>query len=202
MKEWSLHNACINGSKLHYKRRVPGSRCLEENVEIRSEPCTCSLIDFECAPGYKRSSDGVCLPKSQFTSSQDCTCDDTNNSTRSARRRGYVKSENSQCISGVESYLTNAYVSRRDPHQPNLLIYGVNSRTQRPTIEIHGNDFNQNDNDDDEDEDSSENLAWILDPNYDITAVTFDETGQQFYIAAENQQFAIIYKINVSHRLN
>lgn len=178
---------------------MSGSHCLEETVQIRSEPCTCSLLDFECSPGYKRSTDGICLPKSQYISSQDCTCSETNN-TRSTKR-GYVKSENSQCINGVESYLSNAYVTRRDPNQPNFLLYGIDSRTQRPTIEIHSNDFNQNDDDDeDEDEDFSDNLVWSLDPTYDITAVTFDETGQQFYIAVERDQLTTIYKLNVSDR--
>lgn len=176
---------------------------MEENVQIRSEPCVCSLTDFECLPGYKRSSDGICLPKSQYISSQDCTCSE-NNATRSTKR-GYVKSDSSQCINGVESYLSNAFVTRRDPNQPNFLIYGVNSRTQRPTIEIHSNDFNQDTDDDndeeDEDDNSSENLVWSVDPSYDITAMTFDETGQQFYIAVDREQFAIVYKINVSESI-
>jgi hypothetical protein len=196
VKEWSLNNACINGSKLYYKRRISGSRCLDESSKVRSEPCACSLSDFECLPGYQRSKDGICLPRSHYIYSQDCTCNDNN--TLSTKRRGYVKSGTSQCMNGIENYLSNVYITHRDANHPNFFLYGIDSRTQRATIEIHTNDFDPIDGDEDEDEDFTENIIWTIDQTYAITAVAFYEDGKQVYMAVEHEQSTIIYRVDVS----
>ncbi len=183
---------------MYYKRRIPSSHCLDETSEIRSEPCACSLTDFECLPGYKRSKDGICLPRSHYIFSQDCTCNDNNN-TLLAKHRGYVKSENSQCINGIENYLSNVYITRRDANSPNFFLYGIDSRTKHTTVEIHTNDFDQNDDDDEEEnEDLTRNIIWTVDQTPEITAVAFNDSGKQEYIAIEHDQLAIIYRTGVS----
>ncbi|CAF2846878.1 unnamed protein product [Rotaria sp. Silwood2] len=203
LKEWSLHGACINGSKLFYQRRVPGSHCLDDTSKVRVEPCACSLSDFECLPGYKRSKDGICLPRSHYIFTQDCTCND--NSTILTKQRGYVKSLNSQCANGIENYLSDAHVTRRDPNHPNFFVYGINPRTKHAIVEIHTNDFDDtvDDDDDDDDEDSEaiiQNTTWFVDETYQITSLVFDQNGQQVYMAVEHNEFSIIYSIGKNLR--
>lgn len=196
LKEWSLKNACINGSKFFYQRRIPNSYCLNNTTQIRNESCACLLSDFECLPGYKRSKDGVCLPRSHYTSTPDCTCN--SNSTLLTKSRGYIKSTNSQCQNGIENYLSKAYVTRRDINQPNFFVYGIDSRTKRGTVKILTNDFDQNDDDEDEDEYPTQNTVWLIDTTYEITALAFNESGKQVYMAVEHDQLATIYRIGVS----
>ncbi|CAF1083583.1 unnamed protein product [Rotaria sp. Silwood1] len=206
LKEWSLHNVCINGSKLFYKRRIPGSHCLDDTSQVRTEPCACSLSDFECLPGYKRSKDGICLPRSHYIFTQDCTCND--NSTLLTKSRGYVKTINSQCSNGIENYLSDAHVTRRDPNHPNFFVYGIDSRTKHPIVEIHTNDFDETvDDDDDDDDDDDEinevmiqNTSWLVDETYEITALAFDENGKQVYMAVEHDEFTFIYSIGKNLR--
>ncbi|CAF0753970.1 unnamed protein product [Adineta steineri] len=198
LKEWSLQGSCINGSKYYYKRRISGSYCLDNATDVRIEPCACLLSDFECLPGYKRSSDGICLPKSHYISSQDCTCEA--NTTLSTKRRGYMKSTNSQCRNGIENYLSDTYITRRDLNHPNFFLYGIDSQTKQTTIEIHTNDFNQDDDDEvDDDEDVKRNTIQFADKTYEITALAFDENTKQVYIAVEHDQSAIIYRMNKNH---
>ncbi|CAF3518075.1 unnamed protein product [Adineta steineri] len=198
LKEWSLQGSCINGSKYYYKRRISGSHCLDNATDVRIESCACLLSDFECLPGYKRSSDGICLPKSHYISSQDCTCEA--NTTLSTKRRGYMKSTNSQCRNGIENYLSDTYITRRDLNHPNFFLYGIDSQTKQTTIEIHTNDFNQDDDDeDDDDEDIKRNTIQFADKTYEITALAFDENTKQVYIAVEHDQSAIIYRMNKNH---
>ncbi|CAF0871036.1 unnamed protein product [Adineta steineri] len=198
LKEWSLQGSCINGSKYYYKRRISGSHCLDNATDVRIESCACLLSDFECLPGYKRSSDGICLPKSHYISSQDCTCEA--NTTLSTKRRGYMKSTNSQCRNGIENYLSDTYITRRDLNHPNFFLYGIDSQTKETTIEIHTNDFNQDDDDeDDDDEDIKRNTIQFADKTYEITALAFDENTKQVYIAVEHDQSAIIYRMNKNH---
>jgi hypothetical protein len=180
---------------LYYKRRITGSHCLDNASEIRTESCACSLSDFECLPGYRRSIDGTCLPKSHYTFSQDCACDA--NSTLLTKRRGYVKSENSQCRNGIENYLSDTYITRRDLTHPSIFLYGIDSHTKRATVELHTNDFDQND-DEDEDEDLTRNTVWLVDPKYEITSLVFNENDKQIYMAVEHDQLAIIYRTGVS----
>jgi hypothetical protein len=196
LKDWSLHGVCINGSKFHYKRRISGSHCLNHISDVRSEPCLCSLTDFQCLPGYKRSKDGICYPRSHYIYSQDCICNENN--TLLTKRRGYVKSGNSQCQNGIENYLSNAYITRRDLNHPNFFLYGIDLHTKRTSVEIHTSDFDQNDDDDDDDEDSKQNTIWLIDQTYEITALVFNENGKQVYMAVEHGQSAIIYRIGVS----
>ncbi|CAF5089820.1 unnamed protein product, partial [Rotaria socialis] len=80
---------CINGSKFYYRRRTSGSHCLDDASQVQTESCSCLLTDFECSPGYRRSKDGICLPKSHYILTQDCSCHDNN--TLVTKRRGYVK---------------------------------------------------------------------------------------------------------------
>ena len=86
IKEWTLTNSCVNGSKIFYKRRIAGVHCLDEEPRKRHEPCQCSLFDFQCASGYRRSKDGLCLPRSHYSRSQDCSCRE--NATITAQSRG------------------------------------------------------------------------------------------------------------------
>ena len=110
----------------------------------------------------------------------------------------YVKSTNSQCSQGVETYLSDAYVLRRDSQQPNFFIFGTDARTKRSIVEIHANGFDSHDADDDEDEENLvKNTVWLVDPTYEITASVFDENTKQTYMAVEHDQSAIIYKTSV-----
>ncbi|CAF0780089.1 unnamed protein product [Rotaria sordida] len=206
LKEWSLHGACINGSKLFYKRRISGSHCLDNASHVRIEPCACTLSDFQCSSDYRRSKDGICLPKSHYIFTQDCTCND--NSTLLTKRRGYIKSINSQCNNGIENYLSDVQITRRDPNHPNFFVYGIDSRTKKSIVEIHTNDFDDNidddDNDDDDDDDDNEvviqNTTWFIDETYEITGLVFDENGKQVYIAVEHDESSIIYSIGKNLR--
>jgi len=105
---------------------------------------------------------------------------------------------NSQCVNGIENYLSTAYLTRSDPNHPNFFLYGIDSRTKRPTIEIHTNEFGQNNDEDEDDEDLTENIIWLIDPSYEITGVAFNESGNQLYIAVEHDQLGIIYRTDVS----
>jgi hypothetical protein len=144
-------------------------------------------------PGYKRSKDGICYPRSHYIYSQDCLCNANN--TLSTKRRGYIKSEDSQCQNGIENYLSDAYITRRDLNHPNFFLYGIDSHTKRATVEIHTIDFDQND---DEDEDLKHNTVWLVDQTYEITALVFNENGKQVYMAVEHNQVSSIYRIGVS----
>ena len=76
------------------------------------------------------------------------------------------------------------------------MLYGIDSRTKHSTLEIHTNDFDQDD--EDEDEDLTKNTIWLVDQTYEITALVFNESGKQVYMAVEHGQSAIIYRIGVS----
>jgi len=129
---------------------------------------------------------------------QDCTCNDNN--TLLTKHRGYAKLVNNQCRNGIENYLSNAYITRRDPNHPNFFLYGIDSRTKRALIEIHTNDFDQNDDEEEEEEDKdlTQNTIWLVDQTYEITALAFNESGKQLYMAVEHDQLAIIYRLGVS----
>ena len=189
----------MDGLKLYYKRRVPSSHCLDGVSQSRSEPCACSLSDFECLPGYKRSNDGICLPKPRYIFAQDCTCND--NSTTLTKPRGYTKSVNNQCRNGVEKYLSDVYITRRDLSRPNFFIYGIDSLKKRPLVEIHTNQFDEGGNDDDDDEAFTQNVIWFVDPTYEITALVFDNSGKLVYMAVEHDQLAIVYRMSVSENI-
>lgn len=200
LKEWSLANACQNGSKSFYKRRISGAHCLNNASLVRTESCLCSLNDFECAPGYRRSKEGFCLARSHYFNVDDCGCHE--NRTVSTKRRGYVKTTENQCLDGVETFLSDAFVQRRDSNQPNLFFYGNDERNKRPIIEIHTNGFDhqetdENDDEDDEVEELIKNTIWSIDPTYEITAITFDETNKQVYMAVEQDQSSVVYRISV-----
>lgn len=108
----------------------------------------------------------------------------------------YVKSGNSQCSQGVETYLSDAYVLRRDSQQSNFFIFGTDARTKRSIVEIHTNGFDSHDDDEDE-ENLVKNTVWIVDPTYEIIASVFDENTKQTFMAVEHEQSAIIYKTSV-----
>ena len=123
--------------------------------------------------------------------------------------RRYVKATDNQCTDGVESYLLDAYVPRRDSNHPNFFVYGTNARTKRPSIEINSNGFDQsaaNTEDDDEDDEEPEeeltkNTIWFVDEGFEITALVFDENGKQVFMAVKHEQSTTIYQIGVSrHR--
>ncbi|CAF3131473.1 unnamed protein product [Rotaria socialis] len=201
LKQWSLHGICINGSKFYYRRRTSGSHCLDDASQVQTESCSCLLTDFECSPGYRRSKDGICLPKSHYILTQDCSCHDNN--TLVTKRRGYVKPENNHCNNGIEDYLSDAFITRRDPNQPNFFVYGTNSRTNRTIAEIHSNDFDQEQDDDEDDEDDevlTKNANWSVEEAYEITALVFDENSKQVYMAVEHDQSSIIYRIGKNLR--
>jgi hypothetical protein len=197
LKEWSLQGTCLNGSKTYYQRRISGSHCLSNATVVRSEPCACSLSDFHCLPGYRRSTDGTCLPKSHYTFSQDCLC--TDNSTVTTKRRGYEKATENQCRNGIEHYLADTLVTPRDPTRPRVFLYGVNPQTKKATVEILTNDFEQNGDDDGDDDEaeSRRNPVWSIDQAYEVTAVFSDESSKQVYMAVEHNQLAIIYRVEV-----
>ena len=110
----------------------------------------------------------------------------------------YVKSVNSQCTQGVETYLSDAFVLRRDSQQPNFFLYGTDARSNRSIVEIHSNGFDSHEVDDEEDEENVvKNTVWSVDPTSEITAGVFDENTKQIYLAVEQDQSAIIYKISV-----
>lgn len=199
LKEWSLPNACQNGLKSFYKRRILGAHCLNNASLVRTESCLCSLSDFECTPGYRRSKEGFCLARSHYFNADDCGCHE--NRTVSTKRRGYVKTTENQCLDGVETFLSDAFVQRRDSNQPNLFFYGNDERNKRPIIEIHTNGFDhqetdENDDEDDEVEELIKNTIWSIDPTYEITAITFDETNKQVYMAVEQDQNSVVYRIS------
>jgi len=169
---------------------------LNKLSKIRSEPCTCTLADFQCLPGYKRSQDGLCLPKSQYTLAGNCVCNE--NRTYVSKTRGYTKSDHSQCTNGIESYLSQAYLTRRDVSHPNVLIYGKSLQTKRSIIEVYTNEFSQDDDEEEEEEELTKNPIWSsVDETYQITTLTFNETGNQIYVAVEHEAKSIIYRVNV-----
>ncbi|UJR37943.1 hypothetical protein I4U23_030628 [Adineta vaga] len=192
LKEWSLQGNCINGTKSYYKRRISGSQCLNNATDIRIQSCACSLSDFQCLPGYRRSLDGICLPKSHFIISQDCSCNENNN-TLLTKRRGYAKSIDNQCQHGIENYLADTFVTRHSPSERSFFIYGVNAETKQSIVEIHSNDFDQND---DDDEDLIRNPLWSMDQRYEITALAFDENSKLIYMAVQYDRTASIYRID------
>lgn len=195
LKEWSASGACLDGSKSFYQRRISGSHCLNNATAVRTEPCACSLADFHCLPGYRRSADGVCLPKSQYTLSHDCACSE--NSTMSTKRRGYAKDVDNQCRNGIEHYLADTLLTRRDPMRPNFFLYGVDPQTKRAAVEVVTNEFQQDDEDDDEEQSAAPRPVWSIDPTYEITAVFSDESSKQLYMAVEHSHTASIFRVEV-----
>lgn len=113
----------------------------------------------------------------------------------------YVKSASSQCLDGVEAYLSDAFVQRRESNQPNLFLYGTDARTKRSIVEIHTDGFDgekmEEDDDEDEIEDLMKNTIWSVDPTYEITAIAFDEPSKQVYMAVEQDQTNVVYRISV-----
>ncbi|CAF1089380.1 unnamed protein product [Adineta ricciae] len=195
LKEWSLQGICINGTKSYYKRRIAGSHCLSNTTDVRTERCQCSLSDFQCLPGYQRSIDGFCLPKSHSIALQDCSCH--GNNTLVTKSRGYVKSVDNQCRHGVENHLTDALVTRRDPNSRNFFIYGLNSQTKRISAEIHSNDFDQ---DEDDEDDGPRNPIWSTEPELEITALVADDANKFVYMAVQNDDLTTVYRTDQNLR--
>ncbi|XP_036980487.1 VPS10 domain-containing receptor SorCS3 isoform X1 [Acanthopagrus latus] len=69
---WHLHNKgelCVMGEKQIYMKRRPGNRCMLAQDYSRiysSEPCVCTVYDFECDYGWERQADGKCSPAFWF----------------------------------------------------------------------------------------------------------------------------------------
>ena len=83
-------------------------------------------------------------------------------------------------------------------NQANLLLYGIDRRTNRSIIEIQDNGFDNLDKDDDEDdEEIAKNLIWRIDSSHQVTALTFDDTTKQIYTGIIDEQSTIVYRINV-----
>lgn len=93
---------------------------------------------------------------------------------------------------------------RRGPNHPNLLLYGLSSRSSHAVVEIHSNDFGQDDDDEEKDEDdgndeaSKQSVSWLVEEKDEITALVFDESTKQAYMAVNNGQTSSIYRFAVS----
>lgn len=111
----------------------------------------------------------------------------------------YVK--NSECLDGIEDYLSDASVMRRESNQPILFLYGNDKKTNNGIIEIENNDFYAHgDEQDDEDEDEDEftrNLIWKTDSSQQVKAIVFDESSKQVFVAIENEQLSFVYRLGV-----
>ncbi|GEQ66727.1 hypothetical protein JCM33374_g390 [Metschnikowia sp. JCM 33374] len=57
---------CILGHKATFSRRKQDAQCLVKSssgaVKITTQPCECTVADFECSPYFKLSEKGACVP--------------------------------------------------------------------------------------------------------------------------------------------
>jgi hypothetical protein len=105
-------------------------------------------------------------------------------------------------MEGMETYLSDAYVARRDSNQPNLFLYGTDTRTKRSIVEVHTNGFdNDDDENDDDDDDVLKNTRWLIDSKYHIIAIVFDDNSKQIFMAVEHDESTTIYRIGVREKV-
>ncbi|CAF1070501.1 unnamed protein product [Didymodactylos carnosus] len=193
-KEWTpRHARCLNGLRTFYKRRSDQAICSETDgrqfLQIRYEPCSCELEDFQCDKSFKRTRDSLCVfkPRSDISppSAQHSNCQ---LASTWIRRRGYTKLSDNLCERGVMDHLHDVELPCRDLTEPKYLIYGLDAN-DKPVIRL----YYEFDEEWEDEEDTSK--LWHIDTNGNITAITYNDRTNYAYIAVEVEQKSLVYSV-------